>query len=88
MEDGQPVLAVKGKHRQHQRSQDPGAPDARGAFDSEAREVYHWTFEPGVGTLGPGASGNFVTRLAAPPAEAKEFHVRFAEPGEQMSAPT
>jgi hypothetical protein len=82
-EGGQPVLEVRGSVVNVSDHKIP-VPEVRVALtDAEGREVYHWTFDPGAGTLAPGAKHAFVTRLTAPPQEAKTIGVRFAEAGEQ-----
>ena len=49
--------------------------------DANKRELYHWSFLPGVPTLGPGQSAPFRTRLQSPPADARHIELRFAERG-------
>ncbi|MEJ0027932.1 MAG: DUF3426 domain-containing protein [Rhizomicrobium sp.] len=81
-EDGQQVLAVTGRivnRSNHELS----VPLVRvGLFDMDSRELYHWTFVPGVSTLKPGASAKFRTRLSSPPAGTHDVEVRFAATGE------
>jgi len=82
-ENGQPVLEVKGDIVNVSDHPIP-VPQIRVALiDDDAREVYHWTFDSGAGTLASGASHAFTTRLTAPPQEAKSLDIRFAETGEQ-----
>jgi predicted Zn finger-like uncharacterized protein len=83
IENGQPVLEVKGDIVNVSDHPIP-VPQIRVALiDDDAREVYHWTFDSGAGTLASGASHAFTTRLTAPPQEAKSLDIRFAETGEQ-----
>ncbi|MEI9885342.1 MAG: DUF3426 domain-containing protein [Rhizomicrobium sp.] len=81
-EDGQMVLAVTGKivnRSDHELS----VPLVRVALlDMDQRELYHWTFVPGVTTLKPGALAKFRTRLSSPPAGTHNLEVRFARAGE------
>jgi hypothetical protein len=51
-------------------------------IDEDRRELYHWTFLPGVMTLRPGQTATFNTRLANPPVGARRFELRFAKAGE------
>lgn len=82
-EAGQPLLEVTGRIVNITDHRIP-VPQVRVALvDGESREVYHWTFDSGVGTLAPGTAGGLVTRLSAPPQEAKNVTVRFVEAGEQ-----
>lgn len=78
----QPVLEVKGRIVNITDHAIP-VPEVRVALiDNEAREIYHWKFDAGMGSLGAGASGDFTTRLNAPPQGAKNIAVRFVRPGE------
>lgn len=79
----QPVLVLKGRVVNITEHPIP-VPELRVALvDNEAREIYHWKFDPSIGTLGAGASAEFMTRLNAPPQGAKTIDVRFVEAGEQ-----
>lgn len=83
LESGEPLLEVKGSIVNVTRHRIP-VPKVRVAlFDTDEREIYKWVFEPGLGTLEPGTSGEFVTRLPSPPREAKNILVRFAAAGDQ-----
>jgi len=82
-EDGQPVLAVTGKLVNVTARELP-VPEIRVSLsDDEKRELYHWTFTPGVTTLGPHEESAFVTRLSSPPREARHLEVRFAQAGDE-----
>jgi predicted Zn finger-like uncharacterized protein len=82
IEDGAPVLAVTGKLVNISARELP-VPEIRVALiDDEKRELYHWTFEPGVMTLRPGEVAPFMTRLASPPKAAHHLELRFAKAGE------
>ncbi len=82
MENGQPVLSVTGVLTNAGARELP-VPQIRVALiDSDRRELYHWTFVPGVMTLRPGQTTTFRTRLANPPAGARQFELRFAKAGE------
>jgi hypothetical protein len=53
-------------------------PRLRLAVRNEAgHEIYSWTAQPGRSLLGPGDSMPFRSRLASPPADAREMQVRF-----------
>ena len=47
------------------------------ARNASGQEVYTWSMQPARSILGPGERLPFVSRLAAPPAEATEILVRF-----------
>lgn len=47
--------------------------------DGDHRELYHWTFAPGVTVLQPGQSAPFLTRLSSPPAATRTMDVRFVK---------
>lgn len=82
LEDGQPVLAVTG-NVVNVSGRELAVPTIRVSLkDDEERELYHWTFDPGVVTLPPGARRGFATRLASPPREARRLQVRFVPSGE------
>jgi predicted Zn finger-like uncharacterized protein len=81
-EDGQWVLAVAG-NLVNKTSRELPVPQIRVTLiDDDQRELYHWTFVPGVMTLHPGQVAKFLTRLSNPPAAAHRFEVRFARAGE------
>jgi predicted Zn finger-like uncharacterized protein len=82
MENGQSVLTVTGVLANASPRELP-VPQLRiGLIDDERRELYHWTFIPGVMTLRPGQSTKFRTRLTNPPGGAHQFELRFAKAGE------
>jgi predicted Zn finger-like uncharacterized protein len=81
-EDGQPVLSVTGRIVNVSNREMP-VPEIRVVLlDDTRHELYHWTFSAGVSTLKPGAESSFVTRLASPPAEARNLNVGFAQSGD------
>jgi len=81
-EDGQQVLAVTGKIV-NRSNHELTVPLVRVAlFDSDKRELYHWTFVPSVATLQPGGMAKFRTRLSSPPAGTHNLEIRFAKSGE------
>lgn len=77
-EDGQPVLAVRGEIVNI--TNDPvDIPTIRFSLrDSREQEVYHWTGNAGGDQIAPQEKVPFETRLASPPAVAKDVMVRFA----------
>ncbi|HWA92625.1 MAG TPA: DUF3426 domain-containing protein [Rhizomicrobium sp.] len=81
-EGGQAVLSVSGRLA-NTSSRELPVPEIRvGLMDGDNRELYHWTFVPGVMTLHPGEARNFSTRLTNPPEGARHFELRFAREGE------
>jgi predicted Zn finger-like uncharacterized protein len=81
-EDGQQVLAVTGRIV-NRSTHELTVPLVRVALlDGDHRELYHWTFVPGVSTLKPGQSSKFRTRLSSPPVGTRDIEVRFAKAGE------
>lgn len=79
-EDGQVVLAVKGRIVNVGTRELPVPQTVRVTLsDAGNRELYHWTFKPGVTVLKPGESAPFITRLSSPPAAARHLEVRFAK---------
>jgi predicted Zn finger-like uncharacterized protein len=82
LEDGQSVLSVTGVLTNTSTRELP-VPQLRIALiDDDRRELYHWSFVPGVLTLKPGQTTKFLTRLSNPPAAASHFELRFAKAGE------
>ena len=82
MENGLTVLSVTGKLLNVTNRELP-VPQIRVVlFDDAKRELYRWTFDPGVVSLKPGAESSFVTRLSSPPPAARDLNVLFAETGE------
>jgi predicted Zn finger-like uncharacterized protein len=47
--------------------------------DGDKRELYHWSFSPGVSVLRPGQLAAFHTRLPSPPAAARHIELRLSE---------
>jgi predicted Zn finger-like uncharacterized protein len=81
-ENGQPVLVVSGTVANTGAHELP-VPQLRAALtDEESRELYHWTFMPGVMTLKPGQSTRFRSRLTNPPGGGSHVELRFAKEGE------
>jgi predicted Zn finger-like uncharacterized protein len=79
---GQLVLAVTGKVVNHSGHELNVPLVMVSLYDRGGRELYHWTFEPGVSTLKPGEVAKFRTRLASPPGGTHSLEVRFAKAGE------
>jgi predicted Zn finger-like uncharacterized protein len=79
---GQQVLAVSGKVVNHSTHELNVPLVMVSLYDRGGRELYHWTFEPGVSTLKPGEVAKFRTRLASPPGGTHSLEVRFAKAGE------
>jgi predicted Zn finger-like uncharacterized protein len=81
-ENGQPVLVVSGTIANTGAHELP-VPQIRATLtDEESRELYHWTFMPGVMTLRPGQSTKFRSRLTNPPGGGSHVELRFAREGE------
>ena len=81
-EDGQVVLAVSGEIVNTSSRQLTVPQTVRVTLSgSDKRELYHWTFKPGVTVLAPGQSAPFVTRLASPPSAARNLEVSFPKDG-------
>lgn len=77
-QSGQPVLSVSGRLA-NTSSRELPVPEIRVALiDADDRELYHWTFVPGVMSLRPGESKAFSTRLDNPPEAARRFELRFS----------
>ena len=81
-ENGEPILAVSGTLLNVTTHDLPVPQICVSLSDGEMRELYHWTFAPGVTTLGPGQATNFTTRLTSPPAAARHLDLRIAKLGE------
>lgn len=82
-ENSQDILAVHGRIVNVSNRAIP-LPMVRIALsDAESHELYQWTVDTGVPTLGAGDQNEFVTRLASPPRQATTIEVRFAESAEQ-----
>lgn len=73
-----PVLSVSGEVV-NLSGREMNVPEVRVALrDADAAELYVWTFHVDVKVLKPGQSVAFRTRLASPPAAARDAVVRFA----------
>jgi predicted Zn finger-like uncharacterized protein len=82
VEAGQSVLTVTGTLANAGLRELPVPQIRVGLIDDDKRELYHWTFIPGVMTLRPGQATKFQTRLTNPPPSAHQFELRFAKAGE------
>lgn len=81
-EDGMPVLVISGEIV-NVTGQNVAVPKVRVSLrDGQRRDIYHWTFAPDVAQLAAGSAAPFMTRLSSPPADAVDFEVRMARPGE------
>jgi predicted Zn finger-like uncharacterized protein len=77
-ENGQDVLVITGDVV-NITSRELSVPPIRVSLtDADKRELYHWTFAPGVTTLNPGKSAPFRTRLPTPPVAVRHIELRFA----------
>lgn len=86
MENGLPVLAVKGEVV-NVSGERRALPRLRvGLLDGERRELYHWTFALAEKELAPQATVPFVTRLSSPPVGARDLELRFVQKGEEREA--
>jgi hypothetical protein len=75
---GVPVLSVTGK-LVNISSRDQAIPALRVVLlDDSRRELYRWTFDPGVQSLPPGTERDFGTTLSSPPPDARAANVSFA----------
>jgi predicted Zn finger-like uncharacterized protein len=75
---GVSVLSVTGK-LVNVSSRDQPIPALRVVLlDDSRRELYRWTFDPGVQSLPPGSERDFGTTLSSPPPDARVVHVSFA----------
>jgi predicted Zn finger-like uncharacterized protein len=78
-EDGQDVLVITGR-LVNISAHELSVPQISVSLTDDAkRELYHWSFAPGVATLHAGQSAAFHTRLPNPPAATKNISLRFAE---------
>jgi len=79
LQGGVPVLSVTGK-LVNVSSRNQAIPHLRVVLlDDSRRELYRWTFDPGVETLSPGGERNFGTTLSSPPPDAQNVNVSFAD---------
>ena len=75
---GVPVLSVTGK-LVNVSARDQAIPPLRVVLlDDSRRELYRWTFDPGVQSLPPGTERDFGTTLSSPPPDARAVNVSFA----------
>jgi predicted Zn finger-like uncharacterized protein len=81
-QDGQFVLAITGKLVNSSGREQPVSQIRAALSDDDGRELYHWTFSPGITTMRPGQTAKFLTRISSPPPRAKNLEVRFAADGE------
>lgn len=78
VQDGMPVLFVTGTVVNVSNREQP-IPQLRAIlFDDSRRELYRWTFDPGISSLSPGASKDFRVPLQNPPPDARAVNVGFA----------
>jgi predicted Zn finger-like uncharacterized protein len=78
-EDDQQVLVITGS-LVNITSRELSVPPIRvSLMDEGKRELYHWSFEPGVATLHAGQSIAFRTRLPNPPTAMKHIELNFAQ---------
>lgn len=76
-ENGLPVLSVSGEVVNISGTH-VGVPRVRlGLRDGRRQEIYHWTVPVTEEPLPPAGRARFATKLAAPPAEARDVMVRF-----------
>lgn len=86
--DGRKVLAVTGD-LVNIRTASVSAPAIRiTARGADGRALYVWTTNASSAKLAPGETASFRTRLAAPPEDARDVLVAFAEPLQLASAVT
>jgi predicted Zn finger-like uncharacterized protein len=78
-EDRQDVLVITG-HFANVTTHELSVPPIQvSLLDRDKRELYHWSFSPGVATLRAGQSAPFRTRLSNPPAAAQIIDIRVGE---------
>ena len=78
-QDGQDVLVITGD-LVNITSRELSVPAIRVSLtDGDRRELYHWSFLPGVAVLRPGQLTAFRTRLPSPPPAARHIELRFLE---------
>jgi predicted Zn finger-like uncharacterized protein len=78
VQGGVPILSVTGK-LVNVSTQDQAIPHLRVVLlDGSRRELYRWTFDPGVESLPPGTERDFDTTLSSPPPDARAVDVSFA----------
>ena len=71
LQDGMPVLSVTGDVLNVSNREQP-IPKLRVVLlDDSKRELYRWTFDPGIPSLKPGSRRVFDTKLPSPPPDAR-----------------
>lgn len=79
VQGGVPVLSVTGK-LVNVSSRNQAIPHLRVVLlDDSRRELYRWTFDPGVQSLSPGTEQDFGTTLSSPPPDAQNVDVSIAD---------
>ena len=79
LQGGVPVLSVTGK-LVNVSSRDQAIPRLQVVLlDDSKRELYRWTFDPGMQSLPPGSERDFGTTLSSPPPDAQNVNVSFAD---------
>ena len=85
-DNGLPVLAVRGEIV-NVAERELDVPRLRFSLrDSSRQEIYHWTMAVAADRLGPSERANFVTKLAAPPPNARDVEVRFHDVSSMRAA--
>ncbi len=78
VQDGIPTLLVSGKVV-NASDRDQPVPRLRVVlFDDSKRELYRWTFDPGIRSLPPRSERDFGTTLPSPPPDARSADVSVA----------
>jgi hypothetical protein len=78
LQDGMPVLSVTGDVVNVSNRDQPIPRLSVVLLDDTRRELYRWTFDPGIPPLKPGAQGVFGTKLSSPPPDARSATVTVA----------
>ena len=79
LQGGVPVLSVTGK-LVNVSGRDQAIPRLQVVLlDDSKRELYRWTFDPGMQSLPPGTERDFGTTLSSPPPDAQNVNVSFAD---------
>jgi predicted Zn finger-like uncharacterized protein len=79
IENGRPVLIVKGEIANVASSDNP-VPPIRLALRSGRQEIYAWSVESPRRALAAGETAQFSTRLPTPPPGASDIEIRFTRP--------
>ena len=78
LQDGMPILSVTGDVV-NVSNRDQPIPKLRVVLlDDSKRELYRWTFDPGIPSLKPGSRRVFDTKLPSPPPDARSATVTVA----------